>query len=114
MLAREVRPNCHPTLFQIVFWNGTRLEKVREIVGISCVSEEGAYAEDLLHGTEIGGMREEDRTRVRNSIHVLVSVLGDDDFPNRMGEVIRIITRNAVFFGFVPPNDDCAIFLVGV
>jgi len=70
--------------------------------------------EDLLHGAQVGGMRELHRTGIRKAIHVMMSMLGNDDFSDRVIEVVRVVACYAVLFGFIPPDNDRAVLLLGV
>src|SRR5258708_40187296 len=90
--------------------NRAGLEEVGEVIDVGRVGEIGAGgAEDVLHGANIGGVRERDRACVRKAVHVWVRAIGDDDFAHGVIEVVGVDVRGAVTFGFVPPEDDDAV-----
>src|SRR6266478_5293075 len=94
--------------------NRALLEEVGEVVGIGRVGDIGASVENVLHGPNIGGMRERDRAGVRKSVDVWVRALGDDDLADGVIEVVRIVACDAIPFGFIPPENNDAVVLVGV
>jgi len=73
------------------------LEQVREVVGVGRVGQiEAGGAEDVLHGANIGGVREGDRTGVGEAVHVGVRAIGDDDFADGVIEVVGVVTCDAI------------------
>jgi len=51
---------------------------------------------DILQCAQIGRMRVIHRAGEVTAADVLVSARGDDDFPNGVVEVVRIVARDAV------------------
>ena len=72
------------------------------------------HVENFLHGAQIGRMSEEDVAGKGTAAHVGVRVGRDDDFADGVGQVIRVVARNTIPLGFVPPDDDGAMVLVGL
>src|SRR5882724_8351605 len=101
-------------IFMKLLWDGAVIEQVRQIGGVGCVAEEwSAGAEDFLHGAQIRRMGEVERAGIGNAIHVLASALRNYDLANGVVEVVRVVARDAVLFGFVKPDNDYAVLFVG-
>src|SRR5215472_6456497 len=49
-----------------------------------------------------------------NATLVGMSIGRNDDFTNRVGQVVRVVAGDAVPLGLVPPDDDRAMVLVGL
>src|SRR6476661_6189331 len=81
-----------------------RLEQVGQIGCVRCVSQKWSYMEDFLHGAQVGGMRVIRRTGIRKAVHILVCARRDENLADGVTKVVRVVTCNAVLFGFVPPK----------
>src|SRR6476469_4369587 len=59
-------------------------------------------------------MREVKRAGIRNAVHVLMRARRDYDFANGLGEIVWVVTGDAILFGFVKPNNDGAVVFIGL
>jgi hypothetical protein len=97
-------------------WDRARAKQIGEIVrassgGITQVRL--PHVENILHGAQVGGMREVDRAG-KWLTATLAGILRDDYFTDGVIEVIGVVARNAILFGFVEPDDYYAVVLVGL
>ena len=76
--------------------NGARIEQVGQIRRVGCITEIRPHVKDILQCAQIGRMRVIHRAGEVTAADVLVSTRGDDDFPNGVVEVVRIVARDAV------------------
>src|SRR5258708_39916838 len=94
--------------------NRALLEEVGEVVGVGRVGDIRAGVENVLHGANIGGVRERDRAGIRKSVDVGVRAVGDDNLADGVIEVVWVIACDAIPFGFIPPEDIDAVVLFSV
>src|SRR5258705_8407333 len=84
-----------PTNLLWLFRNRAGLEQVGEVVGIGRVGDIRAGVENVLHGANIGGVRERDRAGIRKSVDVGVRAVGDDNLADGVIEVVWVIACDA-------------------
>jgi len=101
-------------LLSVLLGDRARAEQIGEVVrahsrGITQVQL--PHVENILHAAQVGGMCEVQRAG-KGLAATLASILGDDYFANDVIEVIGVVARDAVLFGFIEPDDDHAVVLV--
>jgi len=103
-----------PVMIVIGLRYNTFFEQASQVVGVYCITQEKRprYMEDLLHGPQIGGVREKYRTRERNSIFVMVSVGRNHNLADCVVEIVGVVV-DLILFGLIKPDDDCAMVRVG-
>src|SRR5438552_1353712 len=86
--TRRTGPAELLAVVDLVCWNGAGLEEIREIGCVRGVTDQWREVEYLLHGLQVGGVRQVDGAGVRNAVIVLPRVLRYDDLGNGVAEII--------------------------
>ena len=103
-------------LRSVLLGHGAGAKQIGEIVragsgGITQVRL--PHVKDILHAAQVGGMREVDRAG-KGLTATLAGVLRDDYLTDGVIEVVGVVASDAVLFGFVEPDHDYAVVLVGL
>ena len=93
-------------LLSVLLGDRARAEQIGEVVrarsrGITQVRL--PHVKKILLAAQVGGMCEVQRAG-KGLAATLASILGDDYFANSVIEVIGVVARDAVLFGFIEPR----------